>query len=110
MSSTRALWSGSVSSRISAIGNFCQPDISSLFFLLFAAPDEMKKLYEYHRKFLPYIARIERFSMYRIGTVGVYCNYFQGRDRDGPLELLEKTKKKVFAFWEGKRCQMRVSL
>jgi len=62
--------------------------------------DEMRKHYENQRKFLPYINRVERFSAFRIGSVSVYCNFFLGRDRDGPLEILEKAKKRVFTYWE----------
>jgi len=61
---------------------------------------EMRRLSDLHRKHLPFIERIERFSQYRIGHIAVYCNFFQGRDRDGPSELITKSKKKVLAFWE----------
>jgi hypothetical protein len=56
---------------------------------------EMRRLSDLHRKHLPFIERIERFSQYRIGHTAVYCNFFQGRDRDGPSELIIKSKKKV---------------
>merc|ERR1711916_400402 len=61
---------------------------------------EMRRLTELHRKHAPFIERIERFSQYRVGHISVYCNFFQGRDRDGPSELLVKAKKKVLGFWE----------
>merc|ERR1711991_637931 len=61
---------------------------------------EMRKMSDLHRKHIPYIDRIERFSAYRVGHVAVYCNFFQGRDRDGPSEMLIKAKKKVLGYWE----------
>ena len=67
------------------------------------APDwleEIRKYHEYYRKYLPYIEKFERFSAYRVGAISVYCNFFNGRDRDGPLEVLEKAKKKVFEGWK----------
>lgn len=57
-------------------------------------------LYKTHRKYLEYISRVDRFSAYHVGSASVYCSFFLSRDRDGPLEILEATKKKVFAFWE----------
>merc|ERR1711991_124932 len=35
-----------------------------------------------------------------VGHVSVYCNFYQGRDRDGPSEVLIKAKKKVLGHWE----------
>jgi hypothetical protein len=55
----------------------------------------MRRLSDLHRKHLPFIERIERFSQYRIGHIAVYCNFFLGRDRDGPSEVITKSKKKV---------------
>ena len=61
---------------------------------------DMRKLSELIRKHHSYIERIEKFSQYRVGPISVYCNFFQGRDRDGPSELMTKAKKKVLGFWE----------
>lgn len=80
---------------------------------------ELRKISELVRKHAPFIERIERFSQlrrfsrlffcscphfekqrHRVGHVNVYCNFFQGRDRDGPNEVIQKAKKKVLGFWE----------
>jgi len=61
---------------------------------------EMRRMSDLIRKHQHFVDRLERFSQYRVGHINVYCNFYQGRDRDGPSEMMTKAKKKVLGFWE----------
>lgn len=73
---------------------------------------DMKRLYGYQRKYLPFIARIERFSQYRIGSIAVYCNFFQVRLPSPPCAALTPQRRVATARarWRSWRRPRRRSL